>query len=91
MENRIEGVQEEPFAAAPGTEAPALQNDRVLNALGHATSELIDASKGVLVGLEHLMEDKLRSADVYARARPYQALGMALGAGLIMGLLLRRR
>lgn len=54
----------------------------------------LEEAKKTLSGAEEALMDKTkevaRAADVYVRQNPWNAVGIAAGVGLILGLLLRR-
>ena len=66
-----------------GEEAVIAARERIADALDQAKDAYIAVQKGAT--------QSVRSADKAIRTNPYQALGVAFGAGLILGWLVRRR
>ena len=57
--------------------------------------ETLEQGKAALADMQALVAEKtrecLRTTDAYVRERPWQAIGIAAGLGLLIGLLIRRR
>jgi ElaB/YqjD/DUF883 family membrane-anchored ribosome-binding protein len=66
-----------------GEEAVIAARERIADALDQAKDTYVAVQKGAV--------RSARAADQVIRANPYQALGVAFGAGLILGWLARRR
>lgn len=60
-------------------------------ALGEAKSSLLDAVEGLVGGVRDELHAQLDTVEGYVAKRPLQALGVAAGVGLLLGLLLRGR
>ncbi len=60
----------------------------------HRIGQSLEEGKKSLADAEEIVLDKTKevtkAADVYVRKNPWNAVGIAAGAGLILGLLLRR-
>jgi ElaB/YqjD/DUF883 family membrane-anchored ribosome-binding protein len=57
--------------------------------------ESLEQGKAALADMQEMVTEKtrecMRTTDLYVRDNPWQAVGIAAGLGLIVGLLLRRR
>jgi len=54
-------------------------------------SDVLDKAKGTYMAVQKSAVRGAKAADKAIRAKPYQALGIALGVGMIVGFLIRRR
>lgn len=54
-------------------------------------SEALDTAQETLATLETQANEGLKATDRAIRKHPYQAVGIALGLGLLAGLLIKRR
>lgn len=61
------------------------------HAFGDAKSSLLEAVDDIIGGLRGEFHAQLDTVEGYVTARPLRALGVAAGAGVLLGLLLRRR
>lgn len=66
-----------------GEEAVMAARERIADALDHVKDGYVAVQKSAMQGA--------RATDEAIRANPYQSVGIAFGAGLIFGLLFRRR
>ena len=66
-----------------GEDAVMAARERIADALDQAKDTYVAVQKSTMRGA--------KAADKVIRANPYQTLGIAFGAGLILGVLLRRR
>lgn len=60
-------------------------------AFGEAKSSLLDAVEEIVGGVRGELHAQLDTVEGYVVTRPLQALGVAAGVGLLLGLLLRGR
>jgi ElaB/YqjD/DUF883 family membrane-anchored ribosome-binding protein len=60
---------------------------RVQASLTHARADLLEAQQAVIVRAR----EAAKATEGYVRLNPWKAVGMAAGAGLLIGLLLKRR
>jgi ElaB/YqjD/DUF883 family membrane-anchored ribosome-binding protein len=60
--------------------------ERLERSLGDSKQSLSDAEEYLL----NRGKDAVKSADAYVKENPWTALGIAVGAGLVLGLLIRR-
>ena len=74
-------------AAQAAGEAAAAATQRV--------TESLDQGKQALVDMQAVLAERtrecLQSTEMYVRQNPWQAVGLAAGAGLVIGLLMGRR
>lgn len=61
------------------------------HAFGEAKSSLLEAVDEIVGGVRGELQAQLDTVEDYVAARPLQALGVAAGVGLLLGLLLRGR
>jgi len=61
------------------------------HAFGEAKSSLLEAVDEIVGGVRGELHAQLDTVEGYVAARPLQALGLAAGVGLLLGLLLRGR
>lgn len=61
------------------------------HAFGDAKSSLLEAVDDIVGGVRGELHTQLETVEGYVTARPLQALGVAAGVGLLLGLLLRGR
>lgn len=61
------------------------------HAFGEAKSSLLEAVDDVVGGMRGELHAQLDTIENYVAERPLQALGIAAGVGLLLGLLLRGR
>jgi ElaB/YqjD/DUF883 family membrane-anchored ribosome-binding protein len=54
-------------------------------------SDALESAKGTYASLQKTAVQSAKNADKAIRANPYQSLGIALGAGLLIGFLAARR
>jgi ElaB/YqjD/DUF883 family membrane-anchored ribosome-binding protein len=54
-------------------------------------SKIIDEAKDGLDFVEDKAIEKAKQADVFIRERPYQAVGLAIGIGALLGFCIARR
>jgi ElaB/YqjD/DUF883 family membrane-anchored ribosome-binding protein len=64
--------------------------EKVMAAREHI-SDVLDSAKDTYGVVQKRAVQSVKSADKAIRANPYQALGIALGVGVIVGFLVRRR
>ena len=55
------------------------------------TERLVDDIKDIVQRAEEKAVESAKMADKVVRDRPYQAIGIALGVGVLLGLFFRRR
>jgi ElaB/YqjD/DUF883 family membrane-anchored ribosome-binding protein len=66
-----------------GEEAVMAARERITDALDQVKDTYVSVQKSAVQGA--------KAADKAIRAKPYQALGIAFGAGVLLGFLFRRR
>ena len=74
-------------SAEQGGEKTAEARARIREALDAAKRRLLEAEQAAV----RQGQDALHSTEEYARQHPWQAMGIAAGVGLILGVLLARR
>ncbi|HZR17566.1 MAG TPA: hypothetical protein VFE51_09585 [Verrucomicrobiae bacterium] len=57
----------------------------------HATEKLLNELKGMIQRLEQRALERAKAADRVVRDHPYPTIGLALGLGLLVGFLIRRK
>jgi ElaB/YqjD/DUF883 family membrane-anchored ribosome-binding protein len=57
----------------------------------HATQKLLNELKVMIQRLEQRALERAKAADRVVRDHPYPTIGLALGLGLLVGFLLRRK
>ncbi|MHC1769500.1 MAG: YqjD family protein [Verrucomicrobiia bacterium] len=89
MDQSSDNNAEQPAESVAHTagEAAAAATQRV--------TESFDQGKQALVDMQSVLTERtrecLQSTEMYVRQNPWQAIGLAAGAGLVIGLLMGRR
>ena len=60
-------------------------------ALRERLNQTLEAARQTCCKLENRTKEGVRAADAVIREHPYQSIGMALAAGVVIGLLLDRK
>lgn len=73
--------------AGQAGEKVSAAREKVQDSVRHAREKLADIEESVI----EQGREAARAADEYVRANPWQAVGIAAGIGLVIGLLVSRR
>jgi ElaB/YqjD/DUF883 family membrane-anchored ribosome-binding protein len=71
--------------------ATAGQAGERVNAMRNRMTTVMDSAKATYGKLQDKTLSAGKATDRYVRGRPYQTIGIALGLGLLLGVLIRRR
>ena len=66
-------------------------DDIANQAQGQVTEQQMDECQSMLKAAQQKAVDSAKAADRFVRGYPYQAMGIALGLGVLVGILVRRR
>lgn len=81
--------------AEQAAESVAQTAGEVVGAASQRVTESLDQGKQALVDVQTVLTERtrecLQSTEMYVRQNPWQAIGLAAGAGLVIGLLMGRR
>ena len=72
-------------------EATAECGEEAVMAARERISDALDSARDTYVSVQKSAMQSAKATDKVIRNNPYQALGIAVGAGVLLGLLLRRR
>lgn len=75
--------------------ATAGQGGEAMSTMRHKVEASLATAKAKMIDAEHAMVERTKAAarvtDEYVHVHPWQAVGIAAGAGLLIGLLIGRR
>lgn len=65
--------------------------DEKVSAARQRISEAIERGKSIYTGVQSEVFKKAKAADEHVREHPYQSIAVALGVGVLLGLMFSRR